>query len=386
MEGEREGGRRHVFGFPSYRPRRTTSNPPQRFPVDTVRAAANAGFAAMTLPATDGGAGLSRVAAAAAFEALAGGDVSVAAYLSIHNMVTSAVATHGSVDQKAKWLPGLTSGQVLGAYCLTEPGAGSDAASLRTRAEVAPDGSWRLTGDKAFISGASVAGVFLVMARTGAQPVAGAQASSGISAFLVDANAPCVSIGPPETKMGWRCQPTCSVAFNSVAVAPDALLGEPGRAFGRVALAALDGGRVNIAALSVGGAASALTKARAYAASRRQFGQAVLDFQGTAFALADAATAVHASRLAVRSAAAALDARDPAATLQAALAKRFATDACFDAANACLQAFGGYGYLAEYDVERIVRDLRVHSILEGTNQVMRVIISRELDKMDGREP
>lgn len=339
----------------------------------------------MTIPAADGGAGLSRVAAAAAFEALAGGDVSVTAFLTIHSMITNAVWTHGTPDQKQKWLPSLTSGEVLGAYCLTEPGAGSDAASLRTRAEKQPDGSWRLTGDKAFISGASVAGVFLVMARTGPQPAVGAHDSSGISAFLVGAKTPGVSIGPPETKMGWRCQPTCSVSFTNVAVPPDALLGEPERAFGRVALAALNGGRVNIAALSVGGAASALTKARAHASTRRQFGQAVLDFQGTAFALADAATAVHASRLAVRSAAAALDARDPAATLQAALAKRFATDACFDAANACLQAFGGYGYLADYDVERIVRDLRVHSILEGTNQVMRVIIGRELDKMDGRE-
>jgi alkylation response protein AidB-like acyl-CoA dehydrogenase len=299
-------------------------------------------------------------------------------------MVTGAVAAHGDDAQRARWLPGLTSGRTLGAYCLTEPGSGSDAASLRTRAEPDPaTGGWRLTGEKVFISGASIAGLFLVLART--EPAEAGHASAGISAFLVDASSPGIEVGPPERKMGWRCQPTCSVAFNNVALPSNSMLSAPGRAFGRVALAALDGGRVNIAALSVGGAAAALSKARSYAATRKQFNTPVLDFQATTFALADAATSIHTSRLAVRSAAAALDAKDPTATLQAALAKRHATDACFDAANACLQAFGGYGYLADYAVERIVRDLRVHSILEGTNQVMRLIVGRELDRLDGRE-
>ena len=356
-----------------------------------------------------GGAGLTRAAAAAVFEALAGGDTPLAAMLTIHNMVANAINAHGSAEQKGEWLPRLASMDSLASYCLTEPGAGSDAASLRTTAVPVAGGGWELTGEKAFISGASAAGLFLVLARVADAP----PGAAGISAFLVDAATTYgISVGPPERKMGWKLQPTCSVSYDRALLPPTALLGPPGAGF-KLAMAALDGGRVNIGAVSVGCAGAAVERARVYAAGRTQFGSRVADFQATRFALADAATAVHASRLLVRSAAAALDAGCPTATLQAAAAKRFSTDACFDAANAAMQVFGGYGYLAEYGAERAVRDLRwgrgeregraraarcarrrrltrsfppllrrVHSILEGTNQIMRLVISRELDRLD----
>lgn len=329
------------------------------------------------MPPAHGGAGLSRAGAAAVFEALAGGDAPATAMLTIHNMVANTVAAHGTDEQKDEWLPKLSTMDALGCYCLTEPASGSDAASLRTTATPVAGGGWELTGEKVFISGASAAGVFLVMARAAGAP----PGAAGVSAFLVDAKTPGIEVGPPERKMGWKLQPTCAVAFDRARLPPPSLLGPAGAGF-KIAMAALDGGRVNIGAVSVGCAAAAVDRARAYAAGRTQFGTRVADFQATRFALADAATAVHASRLLVRAAASALDARCPTATLQAAAAKRFATDACFDAANAAMQVFGGYGYLGVYGAERAVRDLRVHSILEGTNQIMRLVIARELDRLD----
>lgn len=352
------------------------------FPRDVIARAAGLGFGALVVKSHPAGTGLSRAAAAGVYEALAAGDVPVAAYLSIHNMVAAAIDAHGTPDQKDEHLPALATAQALGAYCLTEPGAGSDAAALRTRAVPAADGgdAYVLTGEKCFISGAGVADLYLVMARTG-EPGSGA---SGISSFLVPATAPGLAVGPPERKMGWNAQPTATVRFDGVRVPASARLGAEGAGF-RIAMAALDGGRVNIGACSVGGAARAVDAARAYAAQRVAFGTPLLAKPTVRAAFADMTAAIQSSRLLVRHAARSLDAGAATATLDAALAKRHATDACFGAANAALQVFGGYGYLADYHAERAVRDLRVHSILEGANEIMRLVVARELDRLDGGE-
>lgn len=355
----------------------------KHFPRDVIQRAAGLGLGAMCVASHPAGTGLSRSAAACVYEALATGDVPVAAYLSIHNMVASAIDKHGSHAQKDVHLGRLASGEALAAYCLTEPGAGSDAAALRTRAEPQADGSFILDGEKCFISGAGVADLYLVMARIGPPPAPGARPGpAGISAFLVGKDTPGLAISPPERKMGWNAQPTCSVRLDRVAVPADALLGAPGGGF-KIAMGALDGGRINIGACSVGGAARAVDAARAYAAGRVAFGGPLAAMPTVRASFADMAASVQASRLLVRHAARSLDAGAPTATLDAALAKKFASDACFGAANAAMQVFGGAGYLADYHAERAVRDLRVHSILEGANEVMSVVVARELDNLDG---
>ena len=340
------------------------------FPVETLRAAAALGFAGLYVREEVGGSGLSRLDAALVFEELSRGDVSVAAYISIHNMVSWMIDRFGNDAQRQRWLPRLATMELLSSYCLTEPGAGSDAASLATRAERDGD-DYVLTGAKAFISGAGTSDLYLVMARTGE---GGAR---GVSAFVVEAGTPGLSFGAQERKMGWNAQPTAMVHFDGVRVPAAHRIGAEGEGF-RFAMAGLDGGRINIAACSLGGAGLALETAREHLSARRQFGRPLADFQALQFRLADMATELEAARLMVRRAAFALDAGDPDATLYCAMAKRFATDGGFEVANQALQLHGGYGYLRDYPLERIVRDLRVHQILEGTNEIMRVIISREI--------
>jgi alkylation response protein AidB-like acyl-CoA dehydrogenase len=344
----------------------------KHFPVDVLRQAAALGFGGVYVREDVGGSALGRLDAALVFEALAGGDVTTAAFLSIHNMASWMIDAFAVDDLRRRYLPRLTSMELIASYCLTEPGAGSDAASLGTTAR--RDGeSYVLNGAKAFISGAGVSDVYVVMARSGG-PGAG-----GISAFVVEKGAAGLSFGAQERKMGWAAQPTAMVHFDNVRVGADNLIGEEGQGF-RIAMKGLDGGRINIAACALGGAATAFEAAREYLTARRQFGRPLADFQALQFRLADMATDLEAARLMVRRAAAALDTGDPAATTLAAMAKRFATDAAFETANQALQLHGGYGYLKDYPLERIVRDLRVHQILEGTNEIMRVIIARELLK------
>ena len=340
------------------------------FPVETLRAAAALGFAGLYVREEVGGSGLSRLDAALVFEELSRGDVAVAAYISIHNMVSWMIDRFGNDAQRQRWLPRLATMELLSSYCLTEPGAGSDAASLATRAERDGD-DYVLTGAKAFISGAGTSDLYLVMARTGER------GARGVSAFVVEAGTPGLSFGAQERKMGWNAQPTAMVHFDGVRVPAAHRIGAEGEGF-RFAMAGLDGGRINIAACSLGGAGLALETAREHLSARRQFGRPLADFQALQFRLADMATELEAARLMVRRAAFALDAGDPEATLYCAMAKRFATDGGFEVANQALQLHGGYGYLRDYPLERIVRDLRVHQILEGTNEIMRVIISREL--------
>jgi len=340
----------------------------KRFPVDALREAAALGMAAICVREEHGGSGMTRLDAALIFEALATGCPCVAAYLSIHNMVASVIDSFGSPAQQAHYLPKLATMELLSSYCLTEPGAGSDAAALTTRARREGD-SYLLDGVKQFISGAGAADLYLVMARTGA---AGA---AGVSAFLVEKGTPGLSFGPNERKMGWNAQPTRQVILDGARVGAEALVGAEGDGF-KIAMAGLDGGRLNIGACSLGGGEAALAKALDYARERKAFGRRLADFQATQFRLADIATSLEAARALLWRAAGALDAHSPDATRLCAMAKRVATDAGFAAANDALQLFGGYGYLAEYGVEKIVRDLRVHQILEGTNEIMRVIVAR----------
>ena len=340
------------------------------FPVDTLRQAAALGFAGLYVKDDVGGSALSRLDAAIVFEALAGGDVSTAAFLSIHNMASWMIDRFGSDELRQRLLPRLTTMDLIASYCLTEPGAGSDAASLKTSARREGD-HYVMNGTKAFISGAGTSDLYVVMARTGGD------GAGGVSAIVVEKGTPGLSFGAPERKLGWRSQPTAMVHFDGVRVPLANRIGDEGQGF-RFAMMGLDGGRLNIAACALGGAGQAFAAARAYLTERRQFGRALKDFQALQFRLADMATDLEAARLMVRRAAAALDAGDPAATRLCAMAKRFATDAAFDVANQALQLHGGYGYLQDYPLERIVRDLRVHQILEGTNEIMRVIIAREL--------
>ncbi len=340
------------------------------FPVETMRAAAALGLAAIYVREDVGGSALGRLDAALVFEALSYGDVSTAAFLSIHNMASWMIDRFGSEDLRRRYLPRLTTMELIASYCLTEPGAGSDAASLRTSARRDGD-DYVLDGAKAFISGAGTSDLYVVMARTGGE------GAGGVSTFVVEKGAPGLSFGAPERKMGWNSQPTAMVHFDGVRVPAANRVGDEGQGF-RFAMMGLDGGRLNIAACSLGGAQLALDTARDYLGARRQFGRPLRDFQGLQFKLADMATQLEAARLMVRRGAAALDAGDPQATMYCAMAKRFATDAGFEVANQALQLHGGYGYLKDYPLERIVRDLRVHQILEGANEIMRVIIAREL--------
>jgi len=342
----------------------------RHFPVDVLRAAAGLGFAGIYVGEDVGGSGLTRLDASIIFEALSYGDVPTAAYLTIHNMASWMIDRFGSDDLRQRYLPRLTTMELIASYCLTEPGSGSDAAALRTTAKLDGD-HYLLNGGKAFISGGGVSDVYVVMARTGGE------GARGVSAFVVDKGAPGLSFGANERKMGWNAQPTAQVNFDNCRVQVENRIGQEGEGF-RFAMMGLDGGRLNIASCSLGGAALALDTAKAYLETRNQFGRPLKDFQALQFKLADMATELEAARLMVRSAAAALDNRDPQATKLCAMAKRFATDACFSVANDALQLHGGYGYLQDYPLERIVRDLRVHQILEGTNEIMRVIIGREL--------
>ncbi|MFJ6381334.1 acyl-CoA dehydrogenase family protein [Kitasatospora sp. NPDC092039] len=342
----------------------------KHFPVDVLRKAADLGLAGIYVREDAGGSALTRRDGVVAFEALATGCPSIAAYLSIHNMVAWMVDRYGDAAQRAGWLPGLCSAEHLGSYCLTEPGAGSDAAAIATRA-VRDGDHWVLDGVKQFISGAGAAQIYLVMARTGGS------GASGLSAFIVDRDDPGVSFGPNETKMGWNAQPTRQVVLDGVRLPADRLLGDEGGGF-RVAMSGLNGGRLGIAACSLGGAQSALERATGYLADREAFGTRLLHAQALQFRLADMATELEAARALLWRAASALDRGDPRAPQLCAMAKRYATDTGFEVANQALQLHGGYGYLAEYGIEKIVRDLRVHQILEGTNEIMRVIVARGL--------
>jgi alkylation response protein AidB-like acyl-CoA dehydrogenase len=342
----------------------------RHFPVDVMRAAAGLGFAGIYVQDDVGGSALSRLDASIIFEALSYGDVPTAAYLTIHNMASWMIDRFASDDLRARYLPRLTTMELIASYCLTEPGSGSDAVSMRTTAKKDGD-HYVLNGSKAFISGAGVSDVYVVMARTGGE------GAKGVSTFVVEKGQEGLSFGANERKMGWNAQPTAQVNFDNVRVHESNRVGQEGEGF-RFAMMGLDGGRLNIASCSLGGAAFALDTAKAYMETRNQFGKPLKDFQALQFKLADMATELEAARLMVRRAADALDKRDPQATKLCAMAKRFATDAGFSVANDALQLHGGYGYLQDYPLERIVRDLRVHQILEGTNEIMRVIISREM--------
>ncbi|WP_404367211.1 acyl-CoA dehydrogenase family protein [Marinobacter sp.] len=342
------------------------------FPVDVIREAGDMGLCGIYTPEAQGGMGLSRLDTSVIVEELAAACPSTAAYITIHNMATWMVATFGNDHVKEAIAPRMTSGEWLGSYCLTEPGAGSDAGSLRTRA--VPDGDdYVLNGSKVFISGAGSTQMLVVMARTGA-PDSGAR---GISAFAVPADSEGIHYGKAEEKMGWNSQPTRQITFENVRVPAKNRLGDEGEGF-RIAMKGLDGGRLNIATCSLGGAQAALLRARNYMHERQQFGQALGGFQALQFKLADMATNLVAARQMVRLGAYRLDEGHAEAPMLCAMAKRFATDACFDVCNDALQLHGGYGYIREYPLERYVRDLRVHQILEGTNEIMRMIIARRI--------
>ena len=340
------------------------------FPVETLRQAAALGFGGIVVKEQYGGANLSRLDSTIIFEELAQGCTSTAAYISIHNMVGWMIDAFGSDHLRAKFLPPLTRMELFGSYCLTEPDSGSDAASLKTRAR--RDGEhYVLDGTKAFISGGGVSDVYLVMARTGEG------GPKGISCILVEKGTPGLSFGAQEQKLGWKSQPTAMVMFENCRVPVANRLGKEGDGF-KIAMAALDGGRLNIAACSIGGAQFCLDRTVAYMKERKQFGQRLADMQALAFRIADYATELEAARLLVRRAAVAVGGGEPGATRLTAMAKRHATDAGFDIVNGCLQLHGGYGYLRDHPIERVLRDVRVHQILEGTNEVMRLIVSRDL--------
>jgi alkylation response protein AidB-like acyl-CoA dehydrogenase len=342
----------------------------KHFPVDELKQAAALGFAGLYVREDVGGSGLSRLDASIVFEQLSYGDVTTAAFLSIHNMAAWMIDRFGGDELRKRYLPGLTAMDLIASYCLTEPGSGSDAAALKTTAR-REGGDYVLNGAKAFISGGGFSDIYVVMARTGGE------GAKGVSAFVVENGTEGLSFGAQERKMGWNAQPTAQVNFDDCRVPEANRIGQEGEGF-RFAMAGLDGGRINIASCSLGGAGFAFDTAKAYLESRRQFGRALKEFQGLQWRLADMATELEAARLMVRRAADALDRQNPSATRYCAMAKRFATDAGFEVANQALQLHGGYGYLKDFPLERIVRDLRVHQILEGTNEIMRVIIAREL--------
>jgi alkylation response protein AidB-like acyl-CoA dehydrogenase len=340
------------------------------FPVDVLREAADLGLAAITVSEDHGGSGLNRLDAALIFEALAYGCPTIAAYISIHNMCAWMIDSFGSPSQREQWLPRLISMETLASYCLTEPGSGSDAAALRTSAKFVGN-EIVLNGTKSFISGAGVSGLYLVMARTGGE------GPKGVSTVLVEKDTSGLSFGAQENKMGWNAQPTAQVQFDDCHVPRTNLLGEEGEGFA-YAMKGLDGGRLNIAASALGAAQCALDKSITYLHDRKAFGKPLDQFQALQFRLADMETELQASRVFLRQAAWKLDQGEPDATKFCAMAKRFVTDTAFKVANEALQLHGGYGYLADFGIEKIVRDLRVHQILEGTNEIMRLITARAL--------
>ena len=340
------------------------------FPAEVLRKAAELGFAGIYIGEDVGGSGLSRLDAAIIFEELSAACPSTAAYISIHNMACWMIDRFGSDAQRQAWLPKLMTMEQFASYCLTEPGHGSDAGHLRTKAERDGD-HYVLNGQKAFISGGGESDVYVVMCRTGED------GPNGISSLVVPKGTPGVSFGKKEAKLGWNSQPTRSVIFEDARVPVDNRLGEEGIGF-KVAMMGLDGGRLNIGACSIGGARFCLETARDYLKQRSQFGRKLAEFQALQFKLADMATELEAARLLIHRAASLLDAKDPEATQHCAMAKRFATDACFAIVNDALQLHGGYGYIREYPIERYLRDLRVHQILEGTNEIMRMIVGRRL--------
>ncbi|MBI1341093.1 acyl-CoA dehydrogenase [bacterium] len=359
-----------AFAADRLRPHAAEWDETKHFPIDVIRSAAELGLGGIYAREDVGGSGLTRLDAVLVFEELSKGCISTAAFLSIHNMCTWMVDTFGGDDLRRQWAPRLTSMELVASYCLTEPGAGSDAASLRTRA-VRDGDNYVINGAKAFISGAGTSDIYLVMARTGED------GARGVSTFIVEKGTKGLSFGANERKMGWNSQPTRQVAFDDVRIPARQRVGAEGHGF-RFAMAGLDGGRLNIAACSLGGMQEALDRALQYTRERRQFGQAIAEFQATQFKLADMETECQAARSMLYNAARLLDAKDPSATRWCAMAKRFVTDTGSKVANDALQLHGGYGYLSDYGVERIVRDLRVHQILEGTNEVMRVIVSRDM--------
>ncbi|MEA1672487.1 acyl-CoA dehydrogenase family protein [Nitrospirillum sp. BR 11163] len=340
------------------------------FPLDALRAAAALGMGGLYCGEEHGGSGLTRLDAALLFEELSAGCVATSAFLSIHNMAAWMIDRFGNDTIRKRYLPGLMTMERVASYCLTEPGSGSDAAALRTKA-VRDGGHYVLNGSKAFISGAGVSDLYVVMVRTGGP------GPKGISALVVEKGTPGLSFGKKERKMGWNCQPTAQVIFEDCRVPVENRLGEDGAGFG-IAMKGLDGGRINIASCSLGGARACLDLATRYMGEREAFGRKLADFQALQFRLADMATELEAARLMVHRAAAALDAGDAEATTWCAMAKRFATDVGFQVCNEALQLHGGYGYIREYPLERYVRDVRVHQILEGTNEIMRLIIARRL--------
>lgn len=343
----------------------------KHFPIDVMRESAQLGMGAIYCGEDVGGSGLRRLDAVRIFEQLAVADPVISSFISIHNMCAWMVDTYGTPEQRKSWVPRLASMELIASYCLTEPGAGSDAAALRTKA-VRDGDHYVLDGVKQFISGAGASDVYVVMARTGAD------GPRGISAFIVEKDTPGLSFGANEDKMGWNAQPTAQVVLEGVRVPADALLGGPeaeGTGFG-IAMNGLNGGRLNIAACSLGGAQAAYDKAASYLVDRHAFGSALIDEPTIRFALADMATALQTSRLMLWRAASALDNDEPDKVALCAMAKLHVTDACFEVADRALQLLGGYGYLREYGLEKIVRDLRVHRILEGTNEIMRVVIGR----------
>ncbi|MCX7359208.1 MAG: acyl-CoA dehydrogenase family protein [Alphaproteobacteria bacterium] len=340
---------------------------------ETLQELARLGFGGIYVREEHGGSGLSRLDAALIFEELSRGCISTAAFLSIHNMCSWMIDSFGSDEQRAEWLPKLVSMDKIASYCLTEPGSGSDAGALRTTAK--PDGNsqYVINGSKAFISGAGFSDLYVLMCRTGED------GPKGVSTVLVPDGTKGLSFGKNEDKMGWRAQPTAIVNFEDCRVPVENRIGPEGEGF-KYAMKGLDGGRLNIAACALGGAQDALDRALGYVKERKQFGKRLADFQNTQFVLADMETELAACRSLLHTAARKLDAKAPDATKYCAMAKRFVTDAAFKVADQALQLHGGYGYLADYEVERIVRDLRVHRILEGTNEIMRVIVSREMLK------
>lgn len=348
------------------------------FPREAIAKAGELGFCGLYAPENAGGLQLPRLDATMVFEELAAVDPSTTAFITIHNMATWMLGTWATDAVRAEWGEALTSGRKLASYCLTEPGAGSDAGSLKTRAELAGH-EYIINGAKAFISGAGSTDMLVLMARTGD---AGSGAS-GISAFAVPANLPGISYGKKEEKMGWNSQPTRVISFDNVRIPAQNLLGREGEGF-KIAMKGLDGGRINIATCSVGAAQGALTQAQQYMHERKQFGKPIASFQALQFKLADMATELVAARQMVRLAASKLDAGARDASTYCAMAKRFATDAGFMVCNEALQLHGGYGYIREYPLERLMRDARVHQILEGTNEIMRVIIARRM--LEGDAP
>ncbi|MBL4784542.1 MAG: acyl-CoA dehydrogenase family protein [Cohaesibacteraceae bacterium] len=342
------------------------------FPVETLREAASLGFGGIYVSDEFGGSGLSRLDAAIIFEELAKGCTSTAAYISIHNMAAWMIDHFGNSDQRSRWLPDLCSMQKFACYCLTEPGSGSDAAALATQAAKNGD-HYVLNGTKAFISGAEKGDVYVVMVRTGEQ------GAKGISCIVVEKDTPGLSFGAQEHKMGWKSQPTAQVIFDDCKVPVANLIGNEGQGFA-IAMSGIDGGRLNIGACSLGAAQTCLDRSISYMKDRKQFGKPIAAFQALQFRIADMATDLEAARLLLHQAAQMVTDKLPGATKHAAMAKRYATDVGFSVVNDALQLHGGYGYLRDYPIERFLRDVRVHQILEGTNEIMRVIIAREIFK------